>query len=281
MLAKQLAWFLRQTEALRVPGSAKELQSGQGGAPSRECREICLERQTIAYELRQGRGRRRLSLSIDERGLRVGAPARIPQQRIDAFIQEHAAWVLTRLEEYQQRLQRRQLLLQEGTHLPWLGGTLVLHFDSRARHNRWQMSALQQADAAAALNRLWLGLAADAAPALVRQRLRLALQQEARQLFAARLLHHAQIMQLTPPALALSSARTRWGSCSRRSGIRLNWRLMHLPLALIDYVVVHELAHLVEMNHSARFWQVVAGVYPDWQAARLALKQQGQDLPLL
>ncbi len=73
-------------------------------------------------------------------------------------------------------------------------------------------------------------------------------------------------------ALTLSAARTRWGSCSLRSGIRLNWRLIHFPLPVIDYVAVHELAHLREMNHSARFWSIVAQVYPDYPNARKALQ---------
>jgi predicted metal-dependent hydrolase len=66
-------------------------------------------------------------------------------------------------------------------------------------------------------------------------------------------------------ALKLSSARTRWGSASVDGTIRLQWKLMHFSPAVIDYVVVHELAHLREMNHSPRFWQVVAEALPDYE----------------
>ena len=76
-----------------------------------------------------------------------------------------------------------------------------------------------------------------------------------------------------------SNASTRWGSCSSRSGIRLHWRLIHLPLGLIDYVVAHEVAHLVEMNHSPRFWSVVESLYPEHMAARKALRQAASSLP--
>jgi hypothetical protein len=79
----------------------------------------------------------------------------------------------------------------------------------------------------------------------------------------------------------LSSARTRWGSCSSRSGIRLHWRLIHLPPALIDYVVAHEVAHLLEMNHSPRFWAVVERLYPDWRAARADLRKAAAGLPVI
>ena len=84
---------------------------------------------------------------------------------------------------------------------------------------------------------------------------------------------------IAPPPLSLTSARTRWGSCSRRSGIRLNWRLIHAPLPLIDYVLAHELAHLKEMNHTARFWTEVGRLYPDWQVARRDLRSFGETLP--
>ena len=81
------------------------------------------------------------------------------------------------------------------------------------------------------------------------------------------------------PRLTLSAARTRWGSCSLRSGIRLNWRLIHFPLHVIDYVVAHELAHLREMNHSPRFWSVVGQLYSDYRAARDELKALAAHCP--
>ena len=74
--------------------------------------------------------------------------------------------------------------------------------------------------------------------------------------------------------------RTRWGSCSLRSGIRLNWRLIFFPLDSLDYVIAHELAHLREMNHSQRFWMVVEGLYPNFRQARDELKKRAADVPL-
>jgi len=80
--------------------------------------------------------------------------------------------------------------------------------------------------------------------------------------------------------LGLSSAGTRWGSAGVDGAIRLNWRLIHLRPSLIDYVVVHELAHLREMNHGPRFWQHVQGVLPDYLELRAQLRQQGRQLPV-
>lgn len=77
------------------------------------------------------------------------------------------------------------------------------------------------------------------------------------------------------PKVKLSNARTRWGSCSSHGTVCLNWRLIQLPPALLDYVVAHELSHLIEMNHSPAFWKVVERIYPDYRQAQRDLKQIG------
>lgn len=93
--------------------------------------------------------------------------------------------------------------------------------------------------------------------------------------------HHAAQLQRPLPRVALSNAQTRWGSCSEKSGIRLSWRLIHAPPRLLDYVVAHEMAHLVEMNHSPRFWKVVERLCPDYRAARDELRRLAATCPQL
>ena len=73
--------------------------------------------------------------------------------------------------------------------------------------------------------------------------------------------------------VGLSNARTQWGVCTEDGMIRLSWRLVHLEPALADYVVAHEVAHLVELNHSERFWSLLAKLYPDWRRARHQLER--------
>jgi hypothetical protein len=81
--------------------------------------------------------------------------------------------------------------------------------------------------------------------------------------------------------VALSNARTQWGVCNEDGTIRLSWRLVHLEPALADYVVAHEVAHLVELNHSKRFWNLLAKLYPDWRRARHHLELAGASLPII
>ena len=81
-----------------------------------------------------------------------------------------------------------------------------------------------------------------------------------------------------PPLVLLSSARTRWGSCHSSGRIHLNWRLIQMPARLLDYVVAHEVAHLVEMNHSRAFWRVVEGICPEWERSKGWLTANGNAL---
>jgi predicted metal-dependent hydrolase len=91
-------------------------------------------------------------------------------------------------------------------------------------------------------------------------------------LFTRRCQHFAAQLGVRMTALKLSSAQTRWGSASADGVIRLNWRLIHFGLSVVDYVVVHELAHLREMNHSPAFWDVVRSVLPDVDQRRAQLR---------
>ncbi len=90
--------------------------------------------------------------------------------------------------------------------------------------------------------------------------------------FSRRLALFATKLGVPTPELFLSNARSRWGSCNSRKEIRLNWRLLQAPPHIINYVVCHELAHLKEMNHSAKFWAVVASIFPDYKTAEKELK---------
>jgi predicted metal-dependent hydrolase len=231
--------------------------------PQEKKRHIHLGNRIIEYTLRQA-PRRRLALSIDERGLRVGAPRTISIAEIESFIHGNAAWVLAKLDEYLSKVSR-QIAVRDGQRLPLLGAEVEVRVVAGANRISWQDDALVlQARADADLD------------ALARR----ALQRRAHEVFLRRIEYYGRGVLRPIPPLSLSSARTRWGSCST-TGIRLNWRLIHLPLPLIDYVVAHELAHLEQMNHSPRFWAVVERLYPDYKVARSELKRRTPELPIL
>jgi len=234
--------------------------------PPEPARRIVIAGQAVSYELRRSQ-RRTIGLSIDHRGLRIGAPTRARIGDIENLIHEHGQWVLDKLAAWRERPAPTRLAVADGTVISVLGEALAIAFTTIGRA-RWQFGP----------GRLYLRVTPGTdANAL----LEAALRDKARTVFTDRLAIHAPRLGVAPPPLRLSSARTRWGSCSHHGGIALNWRLILMPLPLVDYVVCHELAHLKEMNHSPRFWSVVEQLCPDWQTLRRELRQQARLIPIL
>ena len=156
----------------------------------------------------------------------------------------------------------------EGSQLPLLGEEVVLRAQQRP---------------GIVLEGGTLHVGGGNTPQLWRRRVLKWLHTQALHFYAARVATIAPAIGVEVPPLRLSNARTQWGSCSRRHGgnvrIALHWKLYCLPLPLIDYVVAHELAHIRELNHSARFWAEVARVCPDFAERRKRLNQLGRALP--
>lgn len=101
---------------------------------------------------------------------------------------------------------------------------------------------------------------------------------QAKQIISSRVRYYANRMQLTPTAVKINGARRRWGSCSHRGSLNFSYRLLFAPLAVMDYVVVHELAHMKELNHSRAFWNVVASVLPEFRGPHRWLRDHGHKL---
>ena len=103
-----------------------------------------------------------------------------------------------------------------------------------------------------------------------------ALADQALKIIPARVEYFARIIGVTYGNITIRNQKTRWGSCSSKGNLNFNWKLVLMPQELLDYVVVHELAHRKEMNHSARFWAIVEQELPDYQKRRNELKKMGQ-----
>lgn len=232
--------------------------------PQPKVRQLLITGRIVDYRLKTGV--RRLSMSIDERGLRLAAPSRMPLAEVEAFANSHGAWVLRKLDELARTNQPRHVSIKDGIRLPFLGDEIEIRVAPGANRIRWMNQTLV----------LEARHDADLSQLAIR-----GLKTHALAHFGERLTYYTEQLDLPAPPLGLSAARTRWGSCSRTSGIRINWRLIHLPAHIGDYVVAHEVAHLLEMNHSARFWRVVGTLYPDWQAARNELKVRATSIPIL
>lgn len=228
-------------------------------------RRIELKGVAVDYDLRRS-ARRSLGLRVDARGIRVGAPLALPLREVEGFLRQHADWLLDKLAQRAARPVPAPFRVEAGAVLPVFGEPVRLRLEAGIRRARWAPHPE--------------GGEALVLPAVEPQRALLrALEARALPWFRERVAEYcARLARPTPP-VRLTRARTRWGSCSTRSGIRLHWRLIHLAPELIDYVVAHEVAHLQEMNHSPRFWAVVAQACPDWAARRRELRRAAASLP--
>ncbi|MCL1962252.1 MAG: M48 family metallopeptidase [Desulfovibrionaceae bacterium] len=247
-------------------------------------RAIALGDAQVAYQLRRGR-RRSIGFTVGADGLTVSAPHWTTLAQVDAALRDKQGWIVAKLgqaRERQQRLESARIDWKEGASVPFLGQPVILLLDPRQSHGRGgavlDASCAGAAPPGAPPLTLRLGLPRTAAPEQLRDITQAWLMRQARRVFTARLDYFAPQLGVRWQRLTLSSAGTRWGSASADGSIRLNWRLIHLRETVIDYVVVHELAHLREMNHGPRFWQIVESVVPDLALQRGAL--QGEALPV-
>ena len=249
-------------------------------------REALLDGVLVAYAFKRGK-RRTIGFSVGAEGLAVSAPKWVLLNEIDRAVQEKAGWIVKKLQETRERHKRLEAVRidwKDGATLPFLGGVLTVVLDPRQSVSAMvvqPVSAVPDAvDAAKGLpsthehNTLCLGLAHSATATQIRDAAQAWLMRYARQLFEQRLNHFAPELGVQWRRLSLSSAGTRWGSASADGSIRLNWRLIHFKLSVIDYVVVHELSHLRVMDHSPRFWDTVRHVVPDYAELRSQLKDE-------
>ena len=232
----------------------------------RSQRDIRFGEHLVAYELRRAR-RRSIGFVVSADGLTVSAPRWVGVGDVEAALREKSGWILRKLRDQRERARRldeARVDWSDGTTLPFLGALVRLRLDPQAT------GAVLQAESRV----LHLGLPQGASAVQIRDAVQSWLQRQARRIFEERCQLFAPRLGVRMTRLSLSSAATRWGSASADGSIRLNWRLVHFALPVVDYVVTHELAHLREMNHSAAFWEVVRSVLPEFEQVRGALRHE-------
>ncbi len=215
--------------------------------------------------MRRSRRRRTLGLTVTACEVRIHAPSWTPRAEIECYVRQQHDWLRRAWGRMQARAPHSPA--ESLAAVRYLGRTLALDLraslfvDIRRHGDTLRVHAPLDADTGA-LIRAWL-------------------LERAERLLAWRLARIAQKLGRAPSRFALSDAQTQWGSCTRRGHIRLNWRLVQAPLALIDYVAAHELAHLVHLDHSPRFWAQVAVLCPDALARRAELRTMSHSLFLI
>ncbi len=220
----------------------------------------------LHYQLER-RQRRTVGLKITENGLVIHAPKRISQSQLESIIVLKADWIRKKLETLiENKLPAMQW--QHGETLLFMGNTisLAVEHDIRSKAVEYEPGVLQ------------LAMPNHLDPTLIARKVIQWYKKQALVDFTRRLEIFSSKLGVSFTSFNLSNAGSRWGSCNSRKEIRLNWRLLQAPPHIINYVVCHELAHLKEMNHSAKFWATVASIYPDYKLAEKELKALSANL---
>lgn len=255
---------------LSAPSGSPRVPESTPSATRNGARRIQLNEHALDYALVRSK-RRTIGFLIDEEGLRITAPKWVTLAEIESAIREKQRWIFSKLNERRERSARRlqpQMRWCDGGVLPYLGSDIVLRIVATQAAGIFYDGEARE---------LTVSLPADAGEQQLKDRVQGWLQVEAKRIFAERLPLYAEKLGVEYRSFALSSATTQWGSCTADGRIRLNWRLIHFSLPLIDYVIAHELAHLREMNHGPRFWAAVQSIFPDFQDAKKELREHAPE----
>lgn len=211
-------------------------------------------RQIPLVLVRHPRARRYLLRLRADGTARVTIPCGGSMGAAREFVQRNAHWLEQQLRQLESRPQKNHT---------WMVGAEILF--------RGELTRLEAGEPG------WIRFGSGTLKANPETNLRPVIERHLRQLATAelppRLLDLAARHGLTVRRVTVRNQRTRWGSCSRRGTISLNWRLIQTPAFVQDYIFLHELAHLIELNHSERFWQQVERLCPDYRTAERWLKQ--------
>jgi predicted metal-dependent hydrolase len=232
--------------------------------PAVEQRSIQLAGTPVTYTLKRSNKRRSIGLRIDDNGLTVNVPLRSSEKWLNSVLNEKADWVIEKLGSWQSKKKEKQLW-QEGEKIAFRGEMLTLRIIPSLFNTPPQLRGEE----------LYLHVTDITNEGKIEKAITKWYRDEAERVFQECVTHYAPLMSVLPKQIKLTSARTQWGSCTTQGVVRLNWNLVKMPLHLIDYVVVHELAHLIEMNHSAAFWRIVESVCPDYLKCRAELRSCG------
>jgi len=219
--------------------------------------------------------RKTIGITIEKNGLvKVTSPLRVSESYIKQLLQKKSAWILKKLVELETRVAKinKAKLFEEGESFNYLGKEFKLKL--------FRSSNLKKPTIRLVGENLELALPKSFEPEKIMNALKLWYIEQFKLIIEERVKHYSAIIGVLPQKITIREQKTRWGSCSARGNINLNWKLIMASLEVLDYVVIHELCHMREMNHSKEFWKLVEGVFPQYKKCRVWLKENGDFLSI-
>ncbi|MCX4187322.1 M48 family metallopeptidase [Methylophaga sp. OBS4] len=223
----------------------------------------------FVVEIIRSKRRKTLALAVRDATVTIRMPDKLPLHHAEDFIALKTNWIKQKLARHPPVSRRK---FETGESFPFLGQSLTLQISTAQLQNQ------VIADSHALI--IETKLAAPSQKQLLNL-LTLWYQQQAESYLSIRCRQLAGQTGLQPGLIQVKNYKARWGSCRLNGDIQLNWKLIMAPAEIIDYVIIHELCHLKQHNHSPAFWQLVELFDPDFKAHRLWLKDNGQQLKLL
>ncbi|KJS20724.1 MAG: hypothetical protein VR72_13155 [Clostridiaceae bacterium BRH_c20a] len=230
----------------------------------------------IFYEMCPSTKAKQIRITIINDKVRVSFPRGSNEQKVKGFVEDKKAWILKTLEANKRsEVKNPQKNYQAGEIYLLQGRSYMLQtklYQGSKPYHKLIDKVIWVYLPENIPENYWLHL--------VKEELSKWYKNQAHQVYQEKLEHYSKIMGLKYNQLRIKNQATRWGSCSSKSNLNLNWRVIMAPEDVIDYLIIHELAHLKFMNHSQQFWQLVASFKPDYEVWRKWLKDNGRTLVL-
>lgn len=231
---------------------------------------------TITYEMKPSLKAKRIRITVFKDQVKVTFPQGMNLTKVREFVELKKEWILKTMEKYKTlsaQLPARRYT--EGEEYYFCGHKYVLKVKTYDGPN--PLLRIMERD-------FWVclpeSMPKENEPAVIKEVLAAWYKEQARLIYKERLDFYSKIMGLEYHQLKIKNQRTRWGSCSAKGNINLNWRVIMAPYEVIDYLIIHELAHLKYMNHSREFWKLVESHLPDYLRWKKWLKENGKYLVL-
>ncbi|WP_254431572.1 M48 family metallopeptidase [Meiothermus sp. PNK-Is4] len=227
-------------------------------AVDKERGQVKFGQRRIVFEIRRSSRRRTVGLQVDAERVLVSAPHRVRLETLQDFVLSKAPWIVKKQNEFAKMGLPPRRKFTTGEPLLYLG-------------RRYTLERLPEEEGPAI--RLWGGSFQVWANTASTARKLLEVWYEGRALerIPARVEFYSRQLGRTPQAVYIRDQRSRWGSCNLKGELRFNWRLMMAPSLLLDYVVAHEVCHLLIFDHSPAFWRLLGQIMPDYEERRRRL----------